>query len=306
MSTVNWRAATIVLALFLLPGCGVPATPIPGLQIAELKYRLIDQLAAGNSRSLVFCDPYSVPVTNPMGEQQDALTMFSAFQQDQGAFQAILDHLNLVATANFTPDMKLSIYREYRVLKIINLLPAAGGYQFGFTFYDKNSFTGVSDIGGIISADGKISVQRNIVGSPRMCPICLVAGTLIDTPSGQVAVKDLQVGMSVWTVDKGGNRQAALIIKTAHVSVPFGHTVVHLRLSDGRELWASPPHPTADGRLLGSLQLGDSVDGATVTGVERVQYPDDSTYDILPAGDTGVYWANGILMKSTLTETAQF
>jgi len=30
------------------------------------------------------------------------------------------------------------------------------------------------------------------------------------------------------------------------------------------------------------------------------RYAGEKTYDLLPAGDTGVYWANGILLGSTL------
>jgi hypothetical protein len=33
---------------------------------------------------------------------------------------------------------------------------------------------------------------------------------------------------------------------------------------------------------------------------DRVSYDGDATYDILPAGPTGFYWADGILMTSTL------
>jgi hypothetical protein len=76
--------------------------------------------------------------------------------------------------------------------------------------------------------------------------------------------------------------------------------MVHVTLSDGRELWASPGHPTADGRSIGELEIGDKLDGSPVTHLERVPYGGVSTFDILPAGDTGFYWANGILMGSTL------
>jgi len=42
------------------------------------------------------------------------------------------------------------------------------------------------------------------------------------------------------------------------------------------------------------------LDGAHVTLVERVTYHGGSTYDLLPSGGTDFYWANGILMGSTL------
>jgi hypothetical protein len=76
--------------------------------------------------------------------------------------------------------------------------------------------------------------------------------------------------------------------------------MVHLKLADGRELLASPGHRTADGRPLGALSVGDRLDGSTVTQWELVPYAGDRTYDLLPAGPNGTYWANGILLSSTL------
>jgi hypothetical protein len=77
--------------------------------------------------------------------------------------------------------------------------------------------------------------------------------------------------------------------------------MVHLVLADGRELLASPGHRTADGRPLGLLVAGDALDGSTITRWELVPYAGDRTYDLLPAGGTGTYWANGILLASTLS-----
>jgi hypothetical protein len=72
-------------------------------------------------------------------------------------------------------------------------------------------------------------------------------------------------------------------------------------LADGRELLVSPGHRTADGRPVGALRAGDDVDGSTVTRWELVSYAGGRTYDLLPAGATGHYWANGILLSSTLS-----
>ncbi len=135
---------------------------------------------------------------------------------------------------------------------------------------------------------------------PRMCPICLAGNTLIDTPSGLIPVKDLQTGMAIWTTDKSGHRIATTIIKTAKVAVPPTHQMVHLVLSNKQELLASPGHPTVNGRTVGTLKVGDSYNGATVASTELVSYSEGFTYDILPSGETGFYWANGILIGSTL------
>lgn len=141
-----------------------------------------------------------------------------------------------------------------------------------------------------------------VVGQPPYggCPICLSGKTLIDTPSGSVSVKDMQIGMPVWTTDKSGHRISGTVIKTSKVPVPPTHQIVHIILNDGRELFVSPGHPTIDGRMVGNLIANDLYNGARVVTSERVAYDETATYDILPSGETGFYWANGILLNSTL------
>jgi len=51
---------------------------------------------------------------------------------------------------------------------------------------------------------------------------------------------------------------------------------------------------------MGSLGVGEELDGSTITTWELVPYGGERTYDLLPAGATGHYWANGILMSSTI------
>jgi hypothetical protein len=46
--------------------------------------------------------------------------------------------------------------------------------------------------------------------------------------------------------------------------------------------------------------LGDPVDGSGVILIENVPYSGSATYDLLPAGETGLYWADGVLLGSTL------
>ncbi|OHA50021.1 MAG: hypothetical protein A2991_01830 [Candidatus Terrybacteria bacterium RIFCSPLOWO2_01_FULL_58_14] len=156
----------------------------------------------------------------------------------------------------------------------------------------------------LISIDfsGQVITFNKIAGEPPLggCPICLAGHSLIDTPSGLAPVKDLQAGMPVWTTDKTGQRVSGVITKTAKVLVPPTHRVVHLVLHDGRELLVSPGHPVIDGRTVGDLMPGDLYAGVSVISTERVPYGESATYDILPSGDTGFYWANGILIGSTL------
>lgn len=134
----------------------------------------------------------------------------------------------------------------------------------------------------------------------KPCPSCLSENTLIDTPNGLVRITDFREGMGVWTEDSSGARILATILKTSKIAVPPTHQMVRLVLADGRELFASPGHPLADGRILGEIKAGDIVDGSAVMSAEPVPYGKEYTYDILPSGDTGAYWAGGILVGSTL------
>jgi hypothetical protein len=76
--------------------------------------------------------------------------------------------------------------------------------------------------------------------------------------------------------------------------------MVHIILDDKRELYVSPNHPTADYRLFVNLLAGDTLDGSKIKSAELVLYNGTYTYDILPSSQTGFYWADGILVKSTL------
>ena len=129
-----------------------------------------------------------------------------------------------------------------------------------------------------------------------------LSGTRIEAPAGAVLVQDLRVGMLVWTLDKTGVRVAQPVLQVSRTMVPSNHQVVHLVLDDGRQLWVSPGHPTSDGRRVGQLQAGDALDGARLLSADLVPYAAPATYDLLPAGDTGFYWANGILIASTLSD----
>ena len=77
--------------------------------------------------------------------------------------------------------------------------------------------------------------------------------------------------------------------------------MVQFVLADGRALLVSPGHPTILGRTVGDLVLGDLYDTAKVVSIELVSYGEKYTYDILPTGQTGFYFANGILLGSTLS-----
>jgi hypothetical protein len=134
----------------------------------------------------------------------------------------------------------------------------------------------------------------------RPCPICLSEDTVIDTPNGSINVKDLKEGMSVFTQDIFGNRVVGTVLQAGNTHVFTYHTIVQIILDDSRELYVSPEHLTADERLTHQLSVGDLLDGSNIQSVEFETYAGTRTYDILPSGPTGFYWANGILMKSSL------
>lgn len=141
---------------------------------------------------------------------------------------------------------------------------------------------------------------NEVAAKPRMCPICLAENTMIATPSGEVNVKDVTVGMDVWSLDIHGNAVASKVLQISRTPVPATHRVVRLQLSDGREVWVSPQHPSMNGGPVGELESGQSYDGALIQSARLVPYWADATYDLLPDSTTGEYFANGIPLKSTL------
>jgi hypothetical protein len=101
----------------------------------------------------------------------------------------------------------------------------------------------------------------------------------------------------VYTVDRGAIVAAPLVL--VHQQVARRHHVVRLRFADGSSIEISAPHPTADGRRLGQLRTGDELGGKQISDVRIVPYEFERTYDILPASDTGTYFAGGALIGRT-------
>jgi hypothetical protein len=264
-----------------------------GLGPTELKYRLLAQFP-----DLFFCDPDYYPVAR-MDELELAKQRFSELQANTEEFNAILEHNNLTGATNFIDEQILLVYQEHKKLAAIQFTLASGGYQFQLQSARQEGNGEL--VSGLIDSQGTITVQQRepIIAT---CPICLAEGTLIDTPAGAIPVESLSPGMQVWSLNRTGLRKATTLLKVVRTIVPVHHQVVHLMLEDGRQIWASPGHPTVDGRLMGSFHPGDMLDGSRVKAAERMAYSGYATYDLLPAGDTGFYWANGILIASTLAQ----
>jgi hypothetical protein len=137
---------------------------------------------------------------------------------------------------------------------------------------------------------------------PVGCPLCICAApdTPISTPNGEVPIASLRPGDLVYSVGaKGVVVVPVLRINRAAVS---HHTMVRLSLANGATLELSPRHPTADGRQIGSLRVGERVDGVAIVAIERFPYEQPYTYDILADSASGAYFAGGVLMGSTLRE----
>jgi hypothetical protein len=290
----------LLVAVLAIAGiaCG-SATPTPGpvgprLTIPQLKFRVIDSVGVP-----VYCDPDIYPIARDGGEQANAIAKFPQIQADKELYTAIIGHEHLSET-NVNDLEKLVIYRSYKLLNAIVLTPAGDSYAFQVRVRSNSGTASYLLISGVVRIDGEGTINTRTPTSAPNCPICLAAATVIATPNGPVRVTDIRLGMAVWTAAADGTRVVAAVVATGSMDVPAGHLMVHLVLADGRELLASPGHRTADGRQLGALAVGDSLDGATIRRWELTPYLGDRTYDLLPAGPSGTYWANGIRLSSTL------
>ncbi len=303
-SPVCW----LLLAALLAGACGGGGSPgatatssTAPLSQAALKYRIVDEIGRP-----LFCDPDFYPVARA-DEGEQARQRFPEMQQDIATFAAMVSRLRLSPSGPFTPEQQLVIYREWKMLNALRLEPSATAAQ---RFQIRVVSGGATPTGartgaielveGAIDPFGKIAVLNRIASGLPICPICLARGTPIATPAGERAVEELHLGDTVWTQAADGARVAAPVVLIATTPVPLTHEVVHLVLSDGREVFVSPGHPSAEGRFVGDLRTGEAFDGARVVGTARVPYKGGATFDLLPAGPTGTYWANGVLLGSTL------
>jgi hypothetical protein len=266
-------------------------TPPRVYSIPELKYLLL-----ASFDNVFYVDPDFYPIAREGQEEKNALEQFPIIRANAVEFSAILEHLGMPNKGEYTNEEKLRIYREHKKLTLGVELTASGDiYHFILRVEEGQG----ERIEGTITPSGEIKVLKR-EPSFNTYPICLTKGTLIDTPSGPVPVEQLHRGMAIWTVDNSGNRIVAGVVETTTTPVPPLFHVMRVELNDGRNVTAAWRHPTAEGRALGEYHVGDTLDGALVILVQHVIYNGGATYDLLPAGSTGLYWANGILLKSTL------
>jgi hypothetical protein len=281
------RTLSLLLLAIFAVACGstlpAPGSP-PPLSVPELKYRVMAQAGIP-----AFCGP---PVVFGGYEDQQAAAQFAAIKADTETYRAILAHAHPAGDES-SPDYQVTVWREWRRLQAIGLTPTgSGGSDFRLNT-ETALVTGHVDAAGRVTAGTSRPARLN-------CPICLAAGTLIATPNGPVAVTTLRLGDPVWTADRGGRRLPGVVTALGSVAFPLGHDALALVLSDGRSVTASAGHPTADGRTVGMLAPGAELDGARVVSVTPVRLLDGGTYDLLASGPTGDYWADGVLLGSTL------
>lgn len=144
-----------------------------------------------------------------------------------------------------------------------------------------------------------LSVDEAAQRQQHGCPRCLPEATQIATPVGDRAVAALAVGDPIWTLDRAGRRIAARVVHVGWSPVTGGQMLIRVTLADGRVVAASAGHPDAAGRTLAELAPGAGLSGSTVVAVEHVRHLGTRTYDVLPSGETGTYWADGVVLSST-------
>ena len=256
---------------------------------AELRLLLIDELGP-----LWYCDRDEYPVGRD--ELQAMRATWPALVADVALAEAVRDRLELPPfdDPGWTDDERLLVYRLWKMATAVEF-ENIGNDRYRFDYLAQPAADGAEGrrTGGIIDNQGAITVEQEAAAGEPICPICLSSGTLIDAPYGAITVELLRIGDSVWTLDRAGRRVAGTVIALGSTPAPVEHHVIHLTLTDGRTVTASPGHPLADGRTLAELRLGDTLDGSRVQALESMDYDALETFDLVVSGETGIYFAGG-------------
>ena len=284
------------LSLVVASGCGgglakvAPPLGDQSFSKQRLEVRVLDSVG-----HFYYCDPDEFPVGYGTAAQR-ARRGFPTVEADPQALSVIAGELHL-GSGPYDIAAKERIWQLYKRMNAVGLERGKGGYRFTLVSDpDNGKFRH-----GFVRDDGAVFLGRPY-NEPNYhgCPICLVRGTLIGTPIGSVPVDRLRIGDPIWTTGPGGIRIATRVAVVGRVAVGPRHAVIEVQLRDGRAIVASPGHPLGDGRHLMDLRVGFKYDGSRVASLRWATYADGWTYDVLPAGPTGDYWANGILVGSTL------
>lgn len=162
-------------------------------------------------------------------------------------------------------------------------------------------------------------VALSRVPSTRVCDPCCArdaAGLCLDacalngpdapvaTPFGDRPLRSLFLGAEVWTYDRG-KVVAARVIATERLAAP---PVDFLRVTvrSGESFLTLPGHPLPDGGCFGELAqlLGAGIHLPApyfgIATIESAGPAEGRVYDLLPDGDTGVYWVKGVPVASSI------
>jgi hypothetical protein len=298
---------TLVAACGLILGLGAcqalpilrPTPTAPSdmpLSLPQLKSVLLDEFG-----EIFFCDPDYYPVARE-DEAVLARQRFPELAADAQEFPVLLRRLGIQPGPTYSPEEQLAIYREHKKLAAVYTEPTGAGYRFQLRVTDGET---IEALEGEIDLFARIRLERRQPSSD-MCPICLAAGTHIATPGGPIAVEDLRPGMLVWSENHRGQRVAVEIEAVGMTPVAQPHQMLRLTLADGRTLLASPGHPLPNGSSLSTLQAGAEFAGSRILDAETVGYRARFTFDLRAGGETGWYWAEGILLASSLESSGEW
>jgi len=140
-------------------------------------------------------------------------------------------------------------------------------------------------------------ICRTADGTCTDC-VCASPDTPIATATGDRPIRDLRVGDLVYSVDHDAT--VLVPIRRANRTTVIRHRVLRLEFADGSHFEMSGGHPTAEGRPLAEVRVGQQLGGHRVARISEIAYQHPFTYDILPDSDTGSYFADGVLVGSTL------
>lgn len=151
---------------------------------------------------------------------------------------------------------------------------------------------------GMTYSNGCVAKSRGVKSFTKgecQNPNCLSPDTRIKTDGIQKRIADIKVGDIVISDDD--NKVKVIKIKKIEAKK---YKILKVEFNDGTILEISPNHPTSDGRLFKDLMMGDIVNNRIVIETKLIQYNYKYTYDILPDSEKGNYYANSVLVGSTL------
>jgi hypothetical protein len=290
------RTLSVLMLAMLTAGCtGGGPNPEPSgppLPQAELKLRVLDRLPS----PFAYCDPDVYPIGHGT-TLSNARAHLAEMRKNGPVFDAILVHEHIARAATLSNGELVRVYTDYKELNALQLRSTDGG--FSFTVYVSDQKAGYDRIvTGSVTPQGNVEIGDVGPANTKInCPICLARSDRIATPRGPVPVSRIRVGMPVWSTDRLGRRIRAVVLDTRRRRA-IGE-LLRIQLADGRAVVVSPGHPTANGRLVGELAGGDHLAGSSVASITPVRYA-GFTYDLLPSGPTATYFADGVLLGSTL------